>query len=106
MRYLDKNDEKEDVDAEMILKSLDRDIPIEISEQVQNKESNKFLGNSISQVGICNDENINSNARSVEEVKETFELCDTTQFAFFRNQFKKHTKKPDTVLQKLLYSLI
>lgn len=46
MRYLDKNDEKEDVDAEMILKSLDRDIPIEISEQVQNKESNKFLGNS------------------------------------------------------------
>ena len=46
MRYLDKNNEKEDTDAEMILKSLDRDIPIEIPEQVQNKESNKFLGNS------------------------------------------------------------
>lgn len=46
MRYLDKNNEKEDIDAEMILKSLDRDIPIEIPEQVQNKESNKFLGNS------------------------------------------------------------
>ena len=46
MRYLDKNNETEDIDAEMILKSLDRDIPIEIPEQVQNKESNKFLGNS------------------------------------------------------------
>ena len=97
---------KKGVDAELFLKSLDGDIPIVRAQQEQNKESNKFLGNSISQVGICNDENINSNARSVEEVKETFELCDTTQFAFFRNQFKKHTKKPDTVLQKLLYSLI
>ena len=46
MRYLDKNNEKEDIDAEMILKSLDRYIPIEIPEQVQNKKSNKFLGNS------------------------------------------------------------
>ena len=84
---------KKGVDAELFLKSLDGDIPIVRAQQEQNKESNKFLGNSISQVEICNDENINSNAKSVDEVKETFELFDTSpQFAFFRNQFKKHKK--------------
>lgn len=76
----------------MLLKSLDGDIPIERAQQQQNKESNKFLGNFISQVGACNDENINKNAKFIEVKKK--ESCEISpQFASLGNQFKMTYKK-------------
>ena len=67
-------DEEEDVDAELLLMLQDGDIPIARVEQEQNKESNEFLGNSVSLVGICNDENINNDAKFLEDVKKNIQV--------------------------------
>ena len=72
-------------------------------EQEQNKESRKFLGNSISLLGICYDENINNDTKLLEEVTKNSALYETSsQFVSCSNQFKTKYEKTRRSIKKII----
>ena len=103
----EENDEECDDGTELLQQSLGGDLPIERVRQEQNKESNNVLGNYVSLVIICDDENINKDAKF--EIKKHLILV---KLYFSLNlseiSLEQHRKIQDAILRipdKTSYSI-
>lgn len=79
----------EEVAIDDLLAALDGDIAIETVVEEPVRESNTVTGNTVSLVGISENEDINKDARFLDEISKIFNSYETsTQFTSARNQIE------------------
>ena len=68
----EEEDDENDVDAEQVLAALSGNVPIETTFQERVKESNSVIGKTVSLAGITNIEDIEKDARFLDELRKVF----------------------------------
>ena len=77
----EEEDDENDVDAEQLLAALSGNIPIETTSQEPVKESNSVIVKTVSLAGITDNEDIEKDARFLDELRKVFDSFETfTQF--------------------------
>ena len=73
----DEDEEADEFPADQLLEALSGSIPVEIVNQEPAKESNAVTGNTVSLVGISRNEEINKDAKFLDEIRKVFDSCET-----------------------------
>ena len=74
----EEEDNENDVDAEQLLAALSGSIPIKTTFQEPVKESNSVIGKTVSLPGITDNEDIEKDARFVNELRKVFDSFETS----------------------------
>ena len=93
--------EEEEIDADQLLEALTGEISIELVTEKDPQECNASIGKSVSLVGIAESDQINKDAKFLDEIKKLFDEYETSvQFTTARNQLKNAYKAARSSLKK------
>ena len=85
----DEDEDEEEIDADQLFQALSGDIPVELATEKETQECNAVTGNSVSLVGITEYDQINEDAKFLDEIKKVFDEYETSaQFTTARNQLE------------------
>ena len=96
-------EDDEEVNTDQLLEALksNDNIPIETWNEEPPRESNTVSGNAISLVGISKDEDINKDAKFLDEVSKVFEKYKTSaKFSSSRNMLENSYQNARRSLKK------
>ena len=85
----EEDDDEIDVDAEQLLAALSGNIPIETTSEEPVKESNSVIGKNVTLAGITDKEDIEKDARFLDELRKVLDSFETsTEFASSRQKIE------------------
>ena len=97
----EEEDDENNVDVGQLLAALSGNIPIETTSQELVKESNSFIGKTMSLARITDNEDIEKDARFFKELRKVFDSFETsTQFTFARQQIETVYQNARRTLKK------
>ena len=85
----DEDEYEEEIDADQLLQALTGDIRVELATEKETQECNAVTGNLVSLVCITKSDQINKDAKFLDEIKKVFDEYETTaQYTTARNQLE------------------
>ena len=97
----DENEGEGEIDADQLLQALTGDIPVELATEKETQECNAVTGSSVSLVGITESDQINKDAKFLDEIKKVFDEYETSvQFTTARNQVENAYRSAQNSLKK------